>query len=153
MPERREEGGVASSYVRQRILKWTEGQSDHDELPFYSRHPFPDLQPCETGGSAAIGAADATGVEHAGGAEHLIAGNVGVAVEEIIRTADEMGRDMDEEKRPAATLKKQPVGQIEIPVIITQDGINRWADGLYRLQDGKVAKIAEMPDLIRLSQA
>ncbi len=118
------------------------------EAPAYQAALVVDFEPGVAGGGAFVGFADGAGVEDAGGADHFVARDVGVAVEEEFRAAGAVGRDVDEEEGVAATLKEEAQGEIEAIVVVAKYGVNGWANGFYSVQGRHVAKIAEVPDFV-----
>lgn len=97
-----------------------------------------------------VGLADGAGVEDAGGVHHFVAGHVGVAVEEEIRSPDasRSGRDVDEQKGAAIALEEELFREVERVVVVTQHAVERATEFLDGVEVFKVAKIPQMPDFV-----
>jgi hypothetical protein len=92
--------------------------------------------------------ADRAGIQHARGADHLVARDVCVAVEKEIRAAGALRRLVDEEERFAAALEPQRLRQVDAVVAIAKNSIKRTAK-LHDARDHfRVGEVAEVPDFI-----
>lgn len=110
------------------------------------RAVFLNEEPGPRGSCALVGFADSARVENACGADHFIARNMSMAVEQEPGRADVARRDMNECESVAFAGECEEWREVEPVVIVAGDRENRRADGSDSGQGVVIAKIAEVPN-------
>ena len=126
-------------------------QSQRNDFPngrFFST----DRQPRICRRNSFVGLPDCSGVQEPGAAEHLIARNVRVTVNQKVRPTGRTGRNVDQVERFSSPLQQQADRKIQTIIVVPQNGLDGRSDFAHSRERRKVAKIAQVPDFIGGSQ-
>ena len=83
----------------------------------------------------------------------LIAGHMGVSMQQKIRSADKAGRDVNEKEGLSSAFEAEARGEIQSVVVVSKDGNDRRPCGPHGGEGLVITKIAQMPNLIRVGDA
>jgi len=117
------------------------------------RFAMTNLEPSDTRGRSLIGPRHATWIQKQDAAALLVSRHVGVTVQDNIDiTRRKIRRNMLQPKFQSITLKIDNQGPVFVPITVPAHNRDRRPKRLQITRNGRLADVAEMPDLIRLAR-